>query len=304
MKSFSTNEEIIQSKGGFGGGKINKAFVSALLLLSLSIWLVGCSSSEKKPEAASSGVQQEDPQASDAPKDVKREESIPVKSQPDEDEANKEDPPAPAPVECEGILFETGAVIEGKKLGNCMVAAMMAAGTGTHRVETIGEPATVVDFKWDPDYSMNVVEGPNSVIIQGKTGWYKNDAGKWIQEDDQSIDPDVALANNIIKMVRVFSNPIVLRDYLALSPTWTVVGEELVPAADAITDKAWHLVPEGPIKVDMVTLSDVGLWLTPNYLGAYYVATSSAMGVTATTSNTFLQWGEKVDIPTPKGKSK
>lgn len=217
-----------------------------------------------------------------------------------EEEGGEEDMEAQAPLKCEGIIFESNAVIEGTKLANCMMAAMLAAGTGTHRLESTAEPAAIVDFLWDPDFSLNVREGENSVIIKGNTGWVKNDKGKWIQEEDNSLDPEIQLANIIIKMVRAFSNPMVLRDYIELSPTWIVVGEESVPAEDAVTDIAWHLVPKGPIHLDDITLTDVGLWLTSGYLGAYYVSTSSGMGFTVTSSNTFLQWGEKVEIPDPR----
>lgn len=269
--------------------------IIATLLLVLALLLTACSPSSKNSEESSPSEQSQDNEQSLELQEVSKQES----QQENEEELEEDVIEEQSLIECEGIIFESNAVIEGKKLADCIVAAMLAAGTGTHRVESSAAPPTVVDFLWDPDFSMNVREGQNSVIIKGNTGWYKGDNGKWIQEEDHSLDPDVNLANAIIKLTRAFSNPLVLRDYFASSPTWIVVGEESVPADDAVSDIAWHLVPEAPINYNGVILTDVGIWLTSNYLAAYYISTASMMGITDTTSNTFLQWGEKVEIPDP-----
>lgn len=269
--------------------------IIAALLLVFALLLTACSPSSKNSGESSLPDSSKDNEQSTGVEDVSKQEPQEANEEELEEEVQEEQ----SLLECEGIILESNAVIEGGKLADCIVAAMLAAGTGTHRVESSVAPPTVVDFLWDPDFSMNVREGQNSVIIKGNTGWYKGDNGKWIQEEDHSSDPDVNLANGIIKLTRVFSNPLVLRDYFASSPTWIVVGEESVPADDAVSDIAWHLVPEAPINYNGVMLTDVGIWLTSNYLAAYYVSTATMMGVTDTTSNTFLQWGEKVEIPDP-----
>ena len=48
-----------------------------------------------------------------------------------------------------------------------------------------------------------------------------------------------------------------------------------------------------------VTLSDVGLWIGADHLGVYHVATGTIGDISETTANTFVQWGEPVDIPDP-----
>lgn len=271
--------------------------LGSALLLALTLVLAACGSSQHNPEESSTEVEQEDSQQMEPDENEQQEESGSNENEIEEDSAFT------APSECEGVLLESNKVIEGKKLADCMVAAMLSAGTGTHRVETTGEAPSVVDFKWDPDFSMNKKGDSGSVIIKGNTGWYKDSSGKWMQEDEQSVDPEVAMATNIIKLTRVFADPRMIREYLAASPTWTVVGQEPVPAQDAFMDVAWHLVPELPIHMDMVTITEADLWLTNHYLGAYYVSTGTAAGFTTTTSNTFLQWGKEVEIPDPNGGS-
>ena len=214
-----------------------------------------------------------------------------------------ETPPAAAAQklpECEGILLAAGEVVSGENLGACIASAMLAASSGTHRVEATGSPATVVDFRWDPDYSMHSSAPTGSTIIDGDTGWIQMD-GRWIQEDPSSQDAEVILATGTIALVRATSDPRTIAEYFALSPTWSVVGEESVPADDAVTDSGWKLVPDTYFSVGPVTMSDMAIWLTPNYLGSYFTATGSAFGFTTVTTNTFLQWGEPVDIPRPQG---
>jgi hypothetical protein len=285
-------KDQIACSGNHGVLKKLFRFAFVLAMLFFSIMLVGCASSEKKSIESQTETEVEVEVEADV--DVEIEESLPK-----EDSSVPEPAVGKAPLECEGIVFKSGAVIEGTQLGDCMVVAMLAAVSGTHRVESSGDSPTVVDFQWNPDFSMNIKGESHSVIIKGDTGWFEHPKGNWIQEDEHSTEPEVVMASGIIKAVRTLSNPLFLREYLAMSPTWTVVGEEPVPASDAFVDVAWHLVPEGPINMEIVTLTDVGVWLSNDYLGAYFVSTSTGMGITVTTSNTFLQWGEPVDIPDP-----
>lgn len=221
--------------------------------------------------------------------------------QEEDGEASAENPPIDHAelAACKGIVFKDGDKIEGTRLADCMVEAMMNAGTGTQLVKDSNGNHSIVHFQWNPDYSM-YVEGPEqSVVIEGEKGWFQQPGLGWVEENDQSSDPDVVLATNIIKLTRVFAHPIMLRDYLAKSPTWTVVGQEPVPDQDAFVDVAWHLEAEVPLEMMGVTLTDVDLWITNNYLGAYYASTGTAGGFTTTASHTFMQWGEPVEIPKP-----
>ncbi len=280
--TFCKSDYYLLLSGNREGVKKIARLALVMAMLTFTLLLAACGSSEEKSSEVQFEVGIEESQSNE---DSSVTESPVVKNS--------------APLECDGILFEKDAVIDGMKLGDCMVAAMLAAGTGTHRVESTDGPTSVVDFQWNPDFSMNVKGEQFSMVIMEDTGWVKYPETNWIQENASSTEPEVIVASGTIRAVRALSNPLILREYLAMSSTWTVVGKEPVPAEDAFVDVAWHLVPEGPINMDIVTLTDVGLWLSNDYLGAYYVGTGTTMGVSVTTSNTFLQWGGVVDIPDP-----
>lgn len=213
------------------------------------------------------------------------------------------EPPAAASPEpiaaCAGIELETGAVVDGAALGECVTQAMLAAGTGTQRVESDGT-ASIVDFRWEPEFSMSIDSGDTEVVLTGDRGWLRADGG-WIEADRSSTDPEVALATTIVEAVRVTADPRTLAGYFALSPSWTVVGEEAVPADDAVRERAWLLRPEDGFSAGGVRLDGVGFWLGDDHLGALFEATATVGGVSATTRDVFLQWGGPVDISDPRG---
>ncbi|WP_342472078.1 hypothetical protein MHH70_17080 [Metasolibacillus sp. FSL H7-0170] len=200
---------------------------------------------------------------------------------------------------CEGILFEVGKTIEGKQLAACMADAMIAAGTGSHKaISSTG--TTMVDFQWNPDFSMHVKSQDMSVIVDGDTGWMNMPDVGWVEETDEPRTGEQVIASNVIKLTRVLGHPLIIAENFAQAPTWHVVEQASVPDADAFVDTAWHLVPEEPINLLGTTLTDVQLWVTNNYLGAYYIATATIGEVSETTSNTFTQWGGPVHIPSPE----
>lgn len=208
-------------------------------------------------------------------------------------------PKQATPIACKGIILEVDSVVAGEKLGECMMEAMLAVETGSQRFESSDGTNSVVDFQWKPEFSMHVKNGDNSIVLKENTGWIKLSGGKWIEETDTSEDIDTILAVGTLKLARVFSSPQVMTQYIALGSSWRVLEETSVPAEDAFVDVAWKLVPEAPIVVEGITISNMELYLTTDYLGAYYVSTGTVAGISTTSSNTFLQWGGPVTIPNP-----
>lgn len=201
------------------------------------------------------------------------------------------------PEQCKAIKFEKDALINGDELAHCMMDTMLAVKTGSHFVQTSTE-STNVDFKFEPQYSMYVENENMSIIIHENTGWLQKE-GKWIEEDETSQDMDVILATNTIKLTRVLSHPYTITQYLSAVSQWKVIDFGEVPDNKAFVKTAWQLLPEGTVNLEGMTLTDVELWITDEYLGAYYIATSNFSGISETTSNTFTQWGEPVTIPEP-----
>jgi hypothetical protein len=215
--------------------------------------------------------------------------------------------PAPTPdpsvvasvAECDEVVLESGERIEGERLGSCVAAAMVAAGTGTQRVDSSDGTSSIVQFRWDPDYSMSVDGGEQQVVISGDTGWARMPEIGWVQADPASDDPTVMMVTGLVGLVRAAADPQTLAAGIATAPGWTVLGEEGVPADDAVADVAWHLVPDSTMTLAGVVVSDIHLWLRSDHLGAYFVGTGSYGGISVTTSNTFLQWSGPVDIADP-----
>ncbi|WP_166847997.1 hypothetical protein [Isoptericola sp. BMS4] len=204
------------------------------------------------------------------------------------------------PPECDGFLLAAGEEVDGQTLGDCVAAAMVLAGSGTQRVDSSDGTSSLVDFRWDPDYSMSI-DGDQQVVVRGETGWVRMPGTGWIQADPDSSDPQVVMATGVVDLVRAFSDPRTLAAGLAAADTWTVVEETDVPADGAVESLAWRLEPEGgSIPLGDATVEDYEMWLRPDYLGVYAVGTGSYGGVSVTTSNTFLQWGGSVDIPDPE----
>lgn len=203
--------------------------------------------------------------------------------------------------ECEGIRFEKDAIIDGNQLASCIMAAMLKVETGTHKVVSDDGPSTIVDFQFTPEFSLSADNGETVIIVKDNDGWMKMPSGKWYSEFDDSddLDSEALIASNTIQLTRVFAHPNTITQFLALTTSWKVVDQSKVPAEDAFVDKAWQLVPTEPVIMEGTEFTDVELWITDDYLGAYYTSTAKMMGMSTTSSDTFMQWGEPVTIVNP-----
>lgn len=272
--------------------------LSVLIIMALCFLLVACAASDK---TESDNInQQSDAEQRDqgGKEDVSTDEGEEQEST--EDETESEVGSNTEYESCKGILFSVSQEIEGSVLGDCIVEAMLAQQSGSHIVKDESGIHTTVDFKWDPHFSLAVDNEEFAVILKEDTGWMKTLDGRWIQEDPNSDHPEVRMANTIIQGYRVFADPRFIAELLGMVNTWTVVGEEKVPDREAFTDTAWKLTSDDVIDMQISVISDFEFWITSDYLGAYFVATGSAGGISVQTSNTFTQWGDEVDIPDPE----
>ncbi|RZU62776.1 hypothetical protein [Zhihengliuella halotolerans] len=247
--------------------------------------------------ASGCGSGDDEPDSSPAPGGATSSASAGVVSPPGEDEEADVSVP-----ECGGILLEEGGSTSGEELGGCISAAMVAAGSGVHRVETSDGESQTVSFRWNPDFEMSA-EGGQAVVIKGDDGWIRDaETGAWIKGDAESSDPQALMAGTIVELVRVASHPEMIAATIAAADTWTIVEEGEVPVDDAVAERGWLFEPAGPMEVLGVELTDYKIWLTPDYLGVYAEATGTTMGQTVTTRDTFLEWGEPVEIPDPEAE--
>lgn len=258
-----------------------RSLAPLLALAALAAALAACSPDTWLPD-----------QASDQP-------TVPQTTEPADDEATdpQDEPGAVVVPACEGILLESGAVIDGDDLTACMAPAMVAAGSGSQVVEN-SSGVTHVDFMWDPGLSMSAT-GAVNFVVEGHEGWVEMD-GEWVRGNQDSSDPQEVIAGGIIEAVGALGNPSAMVGMFAQTD-WDVVEEAGVPAQNAVSDIAWLLTPRQPFSMVGVQVSDVELWIGADFLGVYFVGTGSVGGVSETTSNTFTQWGEPVEIPDPGG---
>lgn len=200
------------------------------------------------------------------------------------------------PEECADVEFEDDAVLDGRILGDCVSAAMVLAGSGSHHVRN-EELDTIVDFTWDPDFAMYARSDDLGVVVLGDTGWAQLDS-EWVEADENDVGPG-AMAHTIVTSVRFASHPEVIASVMAESSTWTVIERDRVPDGTAFVDSAWLLVPNEQVELFGVAVTDQEQWITEDFLPAYMTSTGSIMGVSATTTSAFLQWGGPVEIPEP-----
>lgn len=211
--------------------------------------------------------------------------------------------PAALPDSCDDLKFEEDAVLSGTALGACMGDAIEQAGTGTSRTESVTDgvvETSIVEFQWDPTYSMSVTGGEaGDLVITETTGWLRAPGQDWIQADPNDIEK--TLVTSIVKAVRELADPRAYSGYMGLSPTWTVLEKQSVPSEGAFHASAWLVTPDVPIKMWGVTVSDYQVWIGDDFLGSYATGTGTIGGVSVKSSQTFLQWGLPVDIPKPPG---
>lgn len=254
--------------------KATVALRALALLTAATLTLAACSSASPETPSGSSDARA----ATTAPP-----------AEPSAPEPAAPEPAAPVsalPTTCADVPTIPDATVDGKALGGCVVDAMTAAGTGRMVVDD-GTITNTVDFRFDPKYSAHVTGGPDGdmgIILREDTGWLLQE-GVWKQEGNG--DP---LVDAVVGLGRGFSDPLMIKTYLGLCDTWSTEGSEGGQTRYDCTTSFEFIG---------VTLSDVWFTVDENFLGVESVATGSIGGISATTTQTFSNWGAPVEIPEP-----
>ena len=198
------------------------------------------------------------------------------------------------PAACTGVTTDPRALTAGDALGECIVTAMVAAGSGKMTVSADdGTPPTEVAFRYDPELSL-VTTGPDfSFVVVDDTAWM-NVGGQWHREGDGS--PMGELVSDGLGALRAFSDPRASAAVIGACPEWESSG--LITHADAGNAIAYECT--APFEAIGVTMSDYRIVVRPDFLGIESVGTGTFMGFTTTTTQTFRDWGEPVEIPRPE----
>ncbi|GGA80301.1 hypothetical protein [Ornithinibacillus halotolerans] len=236
----------------------------------------------------------------DSKKEAMSEETKEEKKESSEEESETAEDSSTEYETCKGLLLSVSQEIEGDALAECVVEAMLVQQSGTQIVKNDSGITTIVDFQWVPHFSLSASNGEYSVILRGDTGWMQTLDGRWVQEDLNSTHPETKTANVVIQGFRTFVDPRFIGELLGKVSSWTVVGEKIIPDKDAFTDVAWKLISDDVVDMEISTISDFELYITNDYLVAYFAATGTMGDISARNSNTFTQWGNEVDIPNPE----
>lgn len=201
---------------------------------------------------------------------------------------------ADAPAACTGVATDPRELTPGDALGECIVTAMLAAGSGKMTVAADdGVPPTEVEFRYDPELSL-VSHGPDmSFVVVDDTAWL-NAGGQWHREGDGSTTGD--LLTDGLGALRAFSDPRASAAVIGACPEWESSG--LITHAEAGNAIAYECT--APFEAIGVTMSEYRIVVDPGFLGIESVGTGDFMGFTTTTTQTFREWGEPVEIPRPE----
>lgn len=267
-------------------------FAYLILIFIFSVLISACSSSEKGGDKGSE-LEKEVSSGKVVDTDKVKEDDI-------EEKPDSADEKLTEYESCDGVLLSTSQEIYGSDLANCVLEAMVMQQTGTHIVKNNSGITTTVDFTWNPNFTMSVDNGQFGAVLTEDTGWMQTLDGRWVQENQNSTHPETIMANTVINGYRTFADPQFIAELLGRVSKWTVVGEQEVPDSDAFIDKAWKLSSEDAIDMEISIISDLEFWITNDYLAAYFVGTGTMGELSDRSSNTFTQWGGKVEIPTPE----
>lgn len=203
------------------------------------------------------------------------------------------------PAECAALDLSLGATLQGEALGACVATALVTYGSG--RMEMTGEQLYgVVDFTYDPDYAFRVegttASGSVSMTYADGKIWLDSGDGPVLGDVD-STDPDVMLAGVAGEMYRYYSDPALTASLVSVAPRWTVAdAREARTLPDGTSVDAFRIVNDEPFTWHDVTVSEFVLWYGDEWLPAGTQATSSIMGTTETTSQSFYDLGADITI--------
>ncbi|GHG49161.1 hypothetical protein GCM10011331_11460 [Flavimobilis marinus] len=194
---------------------------------------------------------------------------------------------------CTGVPTGPREIAAGDALGECIVTAMVAAGSGKMTVVADdGEPPTEVEFEYTPELAIVNRAPALTFVVVDDTAWM-NIEGQWHREGDGAMGDLLA---DGLGVLRAFSDPRASAAVIGACPEWESSG--LITHADAGNAIAYECT--APFDAMGVTMSSYRIVVDPDFLGIETVATGTFMGFTTTTTQTFRDWGEPVEIPRPE----
>lgn len=260
---------------------MSRKSVSALLAVTAMVALAGCSAPAE-------------PDASRAPT-----ESSPASAAP---EASAEPQGWAAPESCDALDLTPGASLTGMALGECIAAGLISFGSGKEHVDG-GTMSGEIGFRFDPDFEFQGTVDSNG---EPMTMTFIDNV-MWIDRGDGPVRGDVSSENLDEQMVgvagelyRIYSDPTQHADLMSASPAWTVGGLEPLTLGNGETRNGIRVSSAAPFTWNEVPVDEYHVWFAEDRSPLGNRATISMMGITDTTTQTFYDLGEPVEI-TPVG---
>lgn len=218
-------------------------------------------------------------------------------------DADPADPGWTAPEECSSLDLNVGATLAGSALGECVAQSLVSFGSGRETVQTSTNTSEVA-FRYDPDFEMQgetkTTDGSMRLTYVDGTMWVDDGSGP-VKGDVDSDDMDEMLAGLTGEMIRIFADPAMTADMVARGAEW-VVGEQVdVELGNGETVRAFPIDVAAPYTWNEMPVQEHVVWFAEGWVPVGGRGTVATMGMTETTTQTYYDLGEPVEITPPVG---
>lgn len=203
-----------------------------------------------------------------------------------------------APSECTALDLTPATSLSGTDLGACVATALSSYGSGREWVETSTGSGEVV-FRYTPDFEMQgtvqTATGPMSMTYIDGTMWIDQGSGP-VKGDLNSSNQEEMIAGLAGELYRIYSDPAMAADLISSGATWTVGAEEDVTLGNGEVVRAFAISVDAPFTWNEFPVNESLVWFAADWTPVGVRGTASMMGMTETTTQTFYDLGEPVEI--------
>jgi hypothetical protein len=210
------------------------------------------------------------------------------------DEPPAEETPAEETVSvstCGHLALLEDEPMPGREAAGCLVDSMIVGESVLERVNG-GEYDGQAELIFLPEARARVTTSDSRLTIIGTDAWHE--AGGQVIKADPNGDPSAQLADAIAQGWRAFSDPGVMKTFLAKHGPFDVEYDVTVDGRPATKLTARNRPTVFGVRTDSYVV-----WVDDQYRPITIEAVGSGMGITATTVQEFSDWGEVEPIEPP-----
>ena len=254
--------------------KINTA--AALAALGIVVVLSGCAASEtptqKTPDAVAETPAAEDP---------------------------SDEPTWAAPAICQDIDLTPDVIVPGSVLGGCVAEALPSFVTGKEFVETSMQSGEVV-FRYrgtelDMQGGSDGDAGTTQFTMLDGTMWMDSGSG-WVKGDVNSDDQEAQMIGATAEIFRTYADPVHYADLISAGAEWRVGAAESVTLGNGENIEAYPIAVTAPFTWNDIPVTASLAWFAEGWVPVGVRGTVEMFGMTETTTQTWYELGEPVEI--------